>query len=268
MADFTGKVALVTGGASGMGASFARIVVRDGGKVAIADLNSELGAAMVAELGADNASFASTDVSAFAAMTAFVNGAVERFGAVDVMFNNAGIGGMGTTMDLSEEAFRHVLQVDLFSVFFGCKAVLPHMLKVGKGAIVNNASISGLRGDYGMTAYNTAKGAVVNYSRALAMDVARQGVRVNVICPGTIDTPLFAGLKTVPEVFDKFVNAVPMGRIGKPEEVAEVVAFLASDRASYMTGTIVEVDGGVTATTGFPDLAPYMAEMMRAFGTK
>ena len=194
MADFTGKVALVTGGASGMGASFARIVVRDGGKVAIADLNEALGAAMVAELGADKASFTTTDVSSFASMTAFVDGAVDRFGSADVLFNNAGIGGMGSTMDLTEEAFRKVIEVDLFSVFFGCKAVLPHMLKAGKGAIINNASISGLRGDFGMTAYNTAKGGVVNYSRALAMDVARRGVRVNVICPGTIDTPLFAGL--------------------------------------------------------------------------
>lgn len=267
MADWTGKVALITGGVSGMGASLARIVVRDGGKVALCDLNDELGAAMTAELGADNATYTNTDVSNFSAMTDFVDRAASHFGRIDTMFNNAGIGGMGSVVDLTEEAFEKVIRVDLFSVFFGCKAVLKHMLPAGKGAILNNASISGMRGDYGMSSYNTAKGAVINLTRAMALDFATKGIRVNAICPGTIDTPLFAGLKKAPSVFENFVRAVPMGRIGHPDEIGEVASFLLSDRASYMTGAIIPVDGGMTCNTGFPDLAPFMEELQRAFNS-
>lgn len=268
MSNFTNKVALVTGGASGMGAAFARIIVRDGGKIAICDLNEELGNEIIAELGPDKATFTRTDVSDFADMQAFVDGAAAHFGKIDIMFNNAGIGGMGSTGDLDPDTFRRVIEVDLFSVFYGCKAALPHMLKNGGGAIVNNASIAGMQGDYGMSAYNTAKGGVVNYTRALAVDYATQGIRANVVCPGTVDTPLFAGLKAAPSVFDNFIKAVPMGRIAAPEEIAEVAAFLASDAASYMTGAVIPIDGGVTATTGFPDLAPFMEELQRAFNAK
>lgn len=267
MADWSGKVVLITGGVSGMGASLARIVVRDGGRVALCDLNDELGAEMVSELGADKATYTTTDVSNLEAMTAFVDGAASHYGQIDALFNNAGIGGMGSVTDLSEEAFEKVIRVDLFSVFFGCKAVLRHMLPAGKGAILNNASVSGMLGDYGMSSYNTAKGAVVNLTRALAVDYARKGIRVNAICPGTIDTPLFAGLKKAPSVFENFVGIVPMGRIGQPDEIGEVASFLLSDRASYMTGAIVPVDGGITCTTGFPDLAPFMEELQRAFNS-
>ncbi len=265
MADFEGKVAAVTGGASGMGAAFARIIVREGGKIAIADLNEELGRAMVDELGKGNATFTKTDVASFEDMTAFVDGAVERFGRLDAMFNNAGIGGMGTVADLDEATFDHVMKVDLYSVFYGSKAALKHMVAAGSGAIVNNASVSGMRGDYGMTSYNTAKGGVINMTRALALDFAKYGIRANVVCPGTVDTPLFAGLKKAPNVFEKFVESVPAGRIGRPEEIGEVAAFLASDKASYLTGAVIPVDGGVTCKTGFCDLAPFMEELQKAF---
>jgi len=265
MAEYDGKVATITGGASGMGAAFARIVVREGGKVAICDLNEELGTKLVDELGADKCTFTKCDVTSFEEMTAFVDGAAEHYGQIDAMFNNAGIGGIGTVMDLDPETFDNVIKVDLHSVFYGCKAVLKHMLPAGKGAILNNASISGMFGDYGMTSYNSAKGGVINLTRSLAVDVAKKGVRANVICPGTIDTPLFAGLKSAPSVFENFVAAVPQGRIGEPEEVAEVAAFLLSDKASYLTGAVIPVDGGITCTTGFPDLAPFMEELQKAF---
>lgn len=267
MTDWDGRVALVTGGASGMGAAFARIIVRDGGKIAICDLDEDQGQAMVDELGSANATFTRCDVSEESEMNAFVDGAASHFGKVDAMFNNAGIAGMGSTTDLDVETFLNVMRVDLHSVFFGCKAALRHMLPAGKGAFVNNASISGMRGDYGMTAYNTAKGAVINYTRALAVDFASKGIRANTVCPGTIDTPLFAGLKEVPSVFDKFIAAVPAGRIGQPQEVAEVVAFLLTDKASYLTGAVIPIDGGVTCTTGFPDLAPHMEEMQKVFNS-
>jgi len=262
---WTGKVALATGGASGMGAAFARIIVRDGGKVAICDVNDALGAEIVTELGAENCTFTHCDVSSFEEMTAFVDGAVAHFGKVDAMFNNAGIGGMGSVIDLTPEAFDRVLKVDLYSVFNGCKAVLKHMVPQRSGAILNNASISGMLGEFGMSSYAAAKGGVINLSRSVAMDAAKHGIRCNTICPGTVDTPLFAGLKKAPSVFEKFIANVPAGRIGLPEEIGEVAAFLLSDRASYMTGAVIPVDGGITATTGFPDLAPYMDELRRAF---
>lgn len=262
---FDGKVALVTGGASGIGAAFARTIVRDGGMIAIADLNADLGQSLVAELGTDRAAFFRTDVAEQEDMNRFVDSAADHFGHIDILFNNAGIGGMGTTLDLDAATFRRVIEIDLFSVFYGCKAVLPHMLENGSGAIVNNASIAGMLGDYGMTAYNTAKGGVVNYTRALATDMSKSGIRVNAICPGCVDTPLFAGLKSAQSVFENFIRAVPMARIGRAEEVAEVAAFLASDKASYMTGTIIPVDGGITATSGFPDLAPFMETLQKSF---
>ncbi|GGY98182.1 SDR family NAD(P)-dependent oxidoreductase [Novosphingobium colocasiae] len=267
MADWNGKVALITGGASGMGASVARIVVREGGKVGLCDLNEELGARMVDELGKDNAVFHKTDVSSLEEMTAFVDGSVDHFGQVDAMFNNAGIGGMGSVIDLDEAGFERVIRVDLFSVFFGCKAVLKHMIPAGKGAILNNASISGMFGEYGMSSYAAAKGGVINLSRSIALDVARRGIRVNTLCPGTVDTPLFSGLKKAPSVFDTFVSNVPMGRIGAPDEIGEVAAFLLSDKASYLTGAVIPVDGGITCKTGFPDLAPFMEELQRAFNS-
>lgn len=267
MADWDGKVALITGGASGMGASVARIVVREGGKVGICDLNEELGAQLVDELGPDKALFCKTDVGELDEMTAFVDGAVSHFGKVDAMFNNAGIGGMGSVVDLDEASFERVIRVDLFSVFFGCKAVLRHMIPAGKGAILNNASISGMFGEYGMSSYAAAKGGVINLSRSIALDVARKGIRVNTLCPGTVDTPLFSGLKKAPSVFETFVGNVPMGRIGAPDEIGEVAAFLLSDKASYLTGAVIPVDGGITCKTGFPDLAPFMEELQRAFNS-
>lgn len=268
MARFDGKVAVITGGASGMGAAFARIYVRDGGKVALCDLNMDLGQEMVNELGKDNATIVKCDVSKMTEMSDFVDGAAVHFGRIDAMFNNAGIGGMGSTMDLTDEYWRKVIEVDLYSVFYGCKAVIPHLRKAGGGAIVNNASVSGLFGDYGMAAYATAKGGVVNYTRNLAVDFARENIRANVLCPGAVDTPLFSGLKAAPAVYDAFIKAIPMKRPAQPSELGEVVAFLVSDAASYMTGAVVPVDGGLTCTTGFPNMNDYMEELQKAFANE
>jgi meso-butanediol dehydrogenase/(S,S)-butanediol dehydrogenase/diacetyl reductase len=251
---FKDKVAVITGGASGIGAATARLMVQEGASVVIADLNEDLGHALAERLGDERAMFHKCDVADRAAVDGLIEHAVRRFTRIDVLFNNAGIGCFGETPDLDPDAWAQVIAVDLHSVFYACRAAIPHMRRAGGGAIVNTASISGLAGDYGFTAYNAAKGAVINYTRALAIDHARDKIRVNALCPGLIDTPLTAAAKQLSGVLDEWLAGVPMKRAGEPEEMAKVVAFLASDDASYMTGSIVVADGGVTAHTGQPDL--------------
>jgi meso-butanediol dehydrogenase/(S,S)-butanediol dehydrogenase/diacetyl reductase len=173
---------------------------------------------------------------------------------VDVLVNNAGIGSFGPAPALPVDEWRRVFDVNVGSVFYACRRVIPLMQGRGGGVIVNVASISGLRGDYGFGAYNASKGAVVNYTRALALDHARDEIRVNAVCPGLIDTPLTAGLHTVAGLLERWRAAIPLGRAGRPDEIAATVAFLASEDSSYLTGAAIVVDGGITAGTGQPDV--------------
>jgi meso-butanediol dehydrogenase/(S,S)-butanediol dehydrogenase/diacetyl reductase len=251
---FQDKVAVITGGASGIGAATARLMVDEGAFVVIADLNEELGQALAGRLGDGRAMYRKCDVANRADVEALIEHAIRRFTRIDVLFNNAGIGCFGETPDLDPDTWAQVIAVDLNSVFYACRAAIPHMKRTGGGAIVNTASISGLGGDYGFSAYNAAKGAVVNYTRSLAIDHAKDNIRVNALCPGLIDTPLTAPAKEMQGVLEAWVAGIPMKRTGAPEEMAKVVAFLASDDASYVTGSIVVADGGVTAHTGQPDL--------------
>ena len=266
MPNLSGKVAVITGGASGMGAATARVMVRDGCKVILGDLNTDALATLCKELGTDNAVGRTCDVSNEDDVTGLVDAAIGHFGKLDILFNNAGIGGMGSVVDTSTDLWRKVIDIDLNAVYYGSRAAVPHMRAGGGGAIINNASVSGMFGDYGMASYSAAKGGVINLSRNMALDFARDGIRVNCICPGAIDTPLFAGIKQAPGMFDAFIRAVPMKRLGNPSEIGEVVAFLASDAASYVTGAVLPVDGGLTSKTGWPDMNDFMDELKSVFG--
>jgi meso-butanediol dehydrogenase/(S,S)-butanediol dehydrogenase/diacetyl reductase len=252
---FEGKVVLITGAASGIGAATARRFHAEGARLVLGDLQLAALEAFAKELDPSGRSvFAQgLDVADRAQVEAFTDAGAARFGRLDVLFNNAGIGALGKTPDLDPEVWKRTIDVDLNSVFYGCRAGIPHLRRAGGGAIVNTASISGTAGDYGLAAYNAAKGAVLNYTRALAIDHAREGIRVNAVCPGAIET----GLTRIPfqnaTLLREYGERIPMGRVGRAEEIASVVAFLASDDASYLTGAGIVVDGGITAATGQPD---------------
>jgi meso-butanediol dehydrogenase/(S,S)-butanediol dehydrogenase/diacetyl reductase len=258
LARFADRVAVITGGGSGIGAATARLLAGDGARVLILDRDAAAGTAVADATGGH---FHATDVADRAQVEAAIARAVALHGWIDVLVNNAGVGCFGTSPDLDPAEWERVIAIDLHSVFYACRAAIPHM-PGGDGrrtsAIVNTASISGLAGDYSFAAYSAAKAAVINYTRTLALDHARQGIRVNAICPGLIETPLTAGAKAMPGLEADWHDTIPMGRAGSPLEMAEVIAFLASDAASYVTGSIVVADGGQTAWTGQPDLNRYL----------
>lgn len=249
---FVGKVAVVTGGASGIGAATVRRFVAEGASVVIADMNQQATEELATELGERTRPF-TLDVTDFAAVESLMESAVESFGQLDIVFNNAGISSFGRVDEIDMEEWHRVIDVDLNAVFYGCRAALPHLRANGGGAIVNTASISGLFGDWGLPAYNAAKGAVMNLTRALAADHARDSIRVNAVCPGGVETAMTDSLAQSRRAQVHYERLVPMGRMGIADEIASAVTFLASDDASYVTGHGLVVDGGVTATTGQPN---------------
>lgn len=241
------KVAIVTGGTCGIGESTVRLFAKEGAKVVIAARNAEKGGKIVDEIKAagGEAIFIRTDVSKEEDVKNLVEQTVAQYGKLDVMFANAGIGDMQMLDSCTLEEWNKTINVDLTGVFLCNKYAIPEMLKQGKGSIINCASILGHVGQMAVSAYAAAKGGVVNMTRAAAVTYAAQGVRVNAICPGYIDTPILDN--TPKEVIDQLVSLVPARRLGLPEEVANCVLFLASDESSFVTGANLLCDGGYTA---------------------
>ena len=243
--DFNGKVAIVTGGGSGIGEACALTLADRGAKVLVADLDEDAAERVASAIGANAKAFV-VDVSDPAACEAMVKAAVDTFGGLHIAVNNAGIGGEQSPIgSYSVEGWRAVLSVNLDGVFYCMRAQLPVMIAAGGGSIVNMASILGSVAFPSAGAYVSAKHGVVGLTKAAAIDHAAQGIRVNAVGPGFIDTPLLAALPA--EMIAALSDMHPLGRLGKPEEVAELVAFLASDRASNTTGSYYTTDGGYTA---------------------
>ncbi|MFC3172773.1 SDR family NAD(P)-dependent oxidoreductase [Novosphingobium bradum] len=253
MMRFDGKVVVITGGAAGIGLATARLFHELGASVVIGDIRDALDPEAEAAFGGERMAYRRVDVADWDQMQALMDAAVEQFGGLDVLFNNAGIGALAQLDDLAVEQMHRVMDITFFGAFQGCKAAIPIMRARGGGAVINMASISGMAGDFGFAAYNAAKGAVLNFTRSIALENARAGVRVNAVCPGPIDTAPKQNLARIPGAIDTWEGSVPMGRFGTAEEVAGAVAFLASDYASYVTGTTLVVDGGMMAHTGQPD---------------
>lgn len=241
--DLEDSVAIVTGGSSGIGKAIVERFAWEGAEVVIADVQEERGRELAEEV---DCSFKHCDVSDYENVKQVVDETVEEYGKLDIMVNNAGIGSQADIQEMELDEWRKILSVDLDGVMHGCKAAAPH-LKETDGKIINMASIYGLVGDVGATAYNAAKGGVVNLTRSVADDLAQEDVNVNSICPGFVATPMTEQALEDEDFRQHVLGETPMGRVAEPEEIASVATFLASDEASYITGANIPVDGGWTS---------------------
>jgi NAD(P)-dependent dehydrogenase (short-subunit alcohol dehydrogenase family) len=269
--ELSGKVAVITGGASGIGRATVELFVKEGAKVVFADVDAARGEELAAQLG-DAAVFRRTDVSKAEEVQQLVQHAIDRFGGLHIMFNNAGVSGAMHDRFLDDDLkdFQRVIGINLFGVMAGCQYAGRHMSKNGGGVIINNASIAGLLPGHALMSYRASKAAVVMLSKSIAIDFAEYGIRVNCLAPGHIRTPLtsFAPPGTPPEMVERIKKAVspamdsnqPLKRHGRPEDVAHAVLYLASDRAAQVTGVVLPVDGGITAG----DPVNHLLEIMNA----
>jgi NAD(P)-dependent dehydrogenase (short-subunit alcohol dehydrogenase family) len=249
------KVAIITGGASGQGKAAVQIFAKEGAKVVFADLNEEGGKAVEEDIrkAGFEARFYKLDVSDEEAVISLVNDVKNKYGRIDVLFNNAGIGygakyKMAPVIEADAKDWKAILDINLNSVFYFSKHVLPIMIEQKSGSVINNSSAAGLVGQPGADAYTASKGAIISLTRSWAAAYGQYNIRVNCICPGSIDTPMLDGIvKIRPDARETIPKVSALGRLGKPEEIAYTALFLASEHAGYITGAIIPVDGGYTA---------------------
>lgn len=244
MKKLENKVAIITGGASGIGAATVELFLEEGAKVVIVDLDEEKGNALEEKLKAKDMEtfFIKANITSEEEVANIFKHTMDTFGAVDILFNNAGIGRVHSSHDLDYAEWRNTVNVNLDGLFLVAREAIREMLKSGGGTIVNTSSMYGWVGSPGSAAYNAAKGGVINLTRSLALEYAEKNIRINSLCPGFIDTPI------IPEE-DKetLASLTPMKRLGTSEEMAKAVVFLASEDSSYMTGNSLTIDGGYTA---------------------
>ncbi|RZM36706.1 MAG: SDR family oxidoreductase [Sphingomonas sp.] len=253
MGRFTDKVVVITGAASGIGEGSARRFSEEGATLVLGDIDKGALDRLADELGG-TVETRKTDVTDRAACEALVEAAIDRFGRIDVLVNDAGVDHLGKLDEGDFSEFTKVIETDLYGVVHMSRAAIAHLRK-SKGCIINVSSVSGLGGDWNHSFYCAAKGAVSNFTRALAMDEARNGVRVNAVNPSLTYTALTAGMKEQPDLIAKFEERIPLGRGAEPSDIAGAIAFLASDDARFVTGVNLPVDGGLTASNGQPPLS-------------
>jgi meso-butanediol dehydrogenase / (S,S)-butanediol dehydrogenase / diacetyl reductase len=257
---FAGKVAVITGGATGIGFAASRRFHAEGAVVVMAGRRTQEGDSAVAEIGSARAVFKQTDVTEREQLDDLYRHTVKQFGRLDIVVNNAGAAGFGPVATLQSKHWHRIQAVNLHALFESCQAALPHLLATiaddesASAAIVNVSSVSGMAGDHGLAAYNAAKAGALNFTRSLALELAPRRIRVNAISPGAVDTPLAAATSGTPVIAHAFRAAIPIGRFGRPEEIAAAIAFLAADEASFVIGANLAVDGGLTAGTGHPNM--------------
>jgi NAD(P)-dependent dehydrogenase (short-subunit alcohol dehydrogenase family) len=249
------KIALVTGAAQGLGAAIAELLVREGADVVLTDINAEgvmQKANQINSSGSEKAIALEQDVSSDTGWQQTIDATRDRFGRLDILVNNAGIGSIGSVEDETLKNWRHVHAVDLDSVFLGCKYGIPLIAKSGGGSIVNVSSISGIIAGHNLAAYNSAKAAVRHLSKSVALHCAheRNNIRCNSVHPVFIDTPILDGLTAGQDrksALEKLGRQVPLGRVGKPDDVAYAVLYLVSDESQFVTGSEIRIDGGISA---------------------
>lgn len=245
--DFSGKTAVITGGASGMGAATVREYVSAGGQAVIVDKNEALAQQVAAETGAK---VYIGDVSDSAFCDGVIDGVVAKYGRIDTLINAAGIIIRADGLSTTDEQWHRIMNINVSGTFFMCRAALGVMKKQGGGSIVNFGSIWGGVGAAGVLAYCASKGAIHNMTKAMALDHATDNIRINAVCPGEVNTPMIQSERSEPvtaELMQRLSQTVPTQRLAEPIEIARVVLFLASDAASYMTGSLINVDAGFTA---------------------
>lgn len=242
-----GKTAIITGGGGGIGRSTAIRFAKEGARVAVADVDSTIGEETVRLIKEDGgeAIFVKTDVTDSEQIKALISTTTSTFGALHILFNNAGVGNSEVrSVDLSEDEWDRVIDINLKGVFLGIKYAVPELIKAGGGAIINTSSLLGLKGQKYVSAYNASKAGVVMLTQNASLEYGKYNIRVNAIAPGVIDTPIIDRWKQNERKWPIISRANALGRIGTPDEVANAVLFLASDEASFITGTTLSVDGG------------------------